>query len=354
MDKIKVMCVDDSSLIRHFLSEIVNGQADMEMVATAPDPYVARKLIKEHNPDVLTLDIEMPRMNGIEFLEKIMRLRPMPVVMISSLTKKGSEATMKALELGAVDFVSKPEASSENKLRYYADDIAQKIRAASRSRVKRIRQESQKTEPDRFLTKLPATASRQLIAIGSSTGGTEAVREIISRFSKECPPIVITQHMPEGFTASFAERLNRLCEINVKEAEDGEVLLPGCAYIAPGFCHLYITKQGARWVAKHSDTPPINRHRPAVDILFESVAKHAGKHAIGILLTGMGKDGAQGMLKMKEAGAYTVAQDEETCIVFGMPKAAIDLGASTEVLPLNNIAEVVWDQLSSANKLMRI
>lgn len=349
MKKIRVICVDDSALIRQLLSSIINEQHDMEVVATAPDPYVARKLVKEHDPDVMTLDIEMPKMNGLEFLEKIMRLRPMPVVMVSSLTKKGSEATMKALELGAVDFVAKPEVKVRESLEAYSAIIAEKIRAASRAKVSKIKQEELPPHKGTISQPLSPGAKQNLIIIGSSTGGTEAIRQVITRFPVDAPPILITQHMPEGFTASFAERMNKLCQVTVQEARDGEVIQPGHVYIAPGHSHLKLGRRGTQFITELDSAAPVNRHRPSVDVLFESAASNAGHRCVGVLLTGMGKDGAKGLLSMREKGAHTIAQDEASCVVFGMPKAAIEMNAACDIIPLDKMAETIWQQMSKNN-----
>ena len=336
--KIKVLIVDDSALIRSVMREIIGSQPDMEVVGVAPDPIIARELIKQTNPDVLTLDVEMPRMDGLDFLEKLMRLRPMPVVMVSSLTERGSEITLRALELGAIDFVTKPKISIQSGMQEYADMIADKIRAASKARVKAraLRAAEQGHVPGDVLPQIrnPLTSSEKLIIIGASTGGTEAIKEFLIRMPSDCPGILITQHMPEGFTRSFAQRLNNLCKISVVEAAGNERVLPGHAYIAPGHSHLKLVRSGANYMTQLDQGPPVNRHRPSVDVLFQSAAACAGKNAVGVILTGMGKDGAQGMLEMKGAGAYNFAQDEASCVVFGMPREAIAIGAAHEVLSL--------------------
>lgn len=336
--KTKVLIVDDSALIRSVMNEIIRRQPDMEVVGVAPDPIVARELIKQTNPDVLTLDVEMPRMDGLDFLEKLMRLRPMPVVMVSSLTERGSEITLRALELGAVDFVTKPKLSIQSGMLEYAELITDKIRAAATVRVKArtVNQSDPNRTPGESLplVRNPLTSSEKLIVIGASTGGTEAIKEFLVQMPSDCPGILITQHMPEGFTRSFAKRLDSLCKITVREAEGGERVLPGHAYIAPGHSHLQLVRSGANYMTQLDQGPPVNRHRPSVDVLFESVARCAGKNAIGVILTGMGKDGALGMLAMKNAGAYNFAQDEASCVVFGMPREAISVGAAHEVGPL--------------------
>ncbi|MFC2972555.1 chemotaxis response regulator protein-glutamate methylesterase [Azotobacter bryophylli] len=349
--KIKVLCVDDSALIRDLLTEIINSQPDMEVVAVAPDPLVARDLIKKHNPDVLTLDVEMPRMDGLDFLDRLMRLRPMPVLMVSSLTQAGSEITLRALELGALDFISKPQMGIRNGMLEYSDLIAEKIRAAARSRP---RQAPPVDAPRPAALKAPLISSEKLVIIGASTGGTEAIRAVLEPLPANSPAILITQHMPGGFTRSFAERLDRLCNISVKEAEDGERILPGHAYIAPGTAHLKLARSGANYIARLDNGEPVNRHRPSVDVLFRSAAENAGRNAIGVLLTGMGKDGAQGLLEMRQAGAFTFAQDEASCVVFGMPKEGIALGGACEVVPLDQMAERILKQVAASGRAQRV
>ena len=349
--KIKVVIVDDSALIRGLLSEIVNGQPDMQAVGAAPDPLAAREMIRALNPDVITLDVEMPRMDGIDFLEKLMRLRPMPVVMVSTLTEKGSDIALRALELGAVDFVAKPRLDIANGMRDYAREITDKIRVAARAR---LRQRSAPAVSPRLGAHavLPALANRaasteKLIIIGASTGGTEAIKEVLVQLPADCPGVLITQHMPEAFTRSFAARLDGLARISVKEAAHGERVLPGHAYVAPGHSHLLLKRSGANYVTELSQAPSVNRHRPSVDVLFRSAANCAGRNALGVILTGMGRDGAAGMLEMKRAGAWNVAQDEATCVVFGMPKEAIAAGGVDEVLPLNEIPRRVMAHLAT-------
>jgi two-component system chemotaxis response regulator CheB len=327
----------------------------MTVVATAPDPLVARDLIKQHNPDVLTLDVEMPRMDGLDFLEKLMRLRPMPVVMVSSLTERGNEITLRALELGAVDFVTKPKVGIRDGMLDYSEKLADKIRAAARARVRQAapvqhsaahaaHAQAAAAAP---LFNNPLLSTEKLIIVGASTGGTEAIREVLVPLPPDAPAVLIAQHMPPGFTKSFAQRLNGLCRITVKEAEHGERVLPGHAYIAPGHAHLLLARSGANYIAHLSDEPPVNRHRPSVDVLFRSAAQHAGKNAVGVILTGMGRDGAAGLLEMKKAGAYTLAQDEASCIVFGMPREAIALGAADEIASLPEMSRRVMARLSS-------
>lgn len=367
MQKIKVLCVDDSALIRSLMTEIINSQPDMTVVATAPDPLVARELIKQHNPDVLTLDVEMPRMDGLDFLEKLMRLRPMPVVMVSSLTERGNEITLRALELGAVDFVTKPKVGIRDGMLEYSEKLADKVRAAARARVRahhaapaahagagagthaqtgHAHGAAPASAPAPMVNN-PLLSTEKLIIVGASTGGTEAIREVLQPLPPDAPAVLIAQHMPPGFTKSFAQRLNGLCRITVKEAEHGERVLPGHAYIAPGHAHLLLARSGANYIAHLSDDPPVNRHRPSVDVLFRSAATHAGKNAIGVILTGMGRDGAAGLLEMRRAGAYTLAQDEASCIVFGMPREAIALGAADEVAALGDMSRRVMTRLAS-------
>ena len=351
--KIKVLVIDDSALIRSVLKEIINSQSDMACVGAAPDPLVARDMIKSLNPDVLTLDVEMPKMEGLDFLEKLMRLHPMPVVMVSSLTERGSEITFRALELGAIDFVTKPKLDISRGIQEYADIITDKIRAASKAKVSKKNTAVQKSQNADVI--LPSLSNRiitteKLIIVGASTGGTEAIKEFLIELPPDCPGILITQHMPEAFTNAFARRLDGLCKISVKEATDGERILPGHAYIAPGHSHLLLKRSGANYVTELNQGEPVNRHRPSVDVLFRSAANCAGANAIGVILTGMGKDGAAGMLEMKQKGAYNFAQNEESCVVFGMPKEAIAVGAVDEVVALSDMAKRVFTHLSTLGK----
>ncbi|WP_058911114.1 protein-glutamate methylesterase/protein-glutamine glutaminase [Entomohabitans teleogrylli] len=342
MNKIRVLSVDDSALMRQLMTEIVNSHQDMEMVATAPDPLAARDLIKQWRPDVLTLDVEMPRMDGLDFLEKLMRLRPMPVVMVSSLTARGSEATLRALELGAVDFVTKPQSGLRDAMLAWSDAIAEKIRTASRARI------ALRPAPAAQITRTgPAIGAENIIAVGASTGGTEAIRHLLEPLPVNVPALLIAQHMPPGFTRSFAARLNKLCRISVKEAEQGEPVLPGHAYIAPGDRHLELARSGVSYQLALHQGPAVNRHRPSVDVLFESVARHAGRHALGVILTGMGHDGAAGLLAMRQAGAWTLAQSEASCVVYGMPREAVRLGAVDEVIDLQQISQRMLAKLSA-------
>lgn len=345
MKKIRVLCVDDSALVRNLISEIINGQPDMEVVATAPDPLIARELIKQHNPDVLTLDVEMPRMDGLDFLERLMRLRPMPVVMVSSLTERNSQVTLRALELGAVDFVTKPRLGLRDGLMEYSDMIADKIRAAAHSRP-RQRQEAEVSVRQRLTH--PFSTTEKLIMIGSSTGGTEAIRQVLEPLPANSPAIMITQHMPAGFTRSFVQRLDSLCAVQVHEAEAEQRVLPGHVYLAPGgVAHMKLARSGANYLVKLDYGEPVNRHRPSVDVLFHSAAQVAGENAIGVILTGMGKDGAQGLLAMRQAGARTFAQDEASCVVFGMPREALLIEAAEEAVPLNQMSERILKSVGS-------
>ena len=354
--KIRVIVVDDSALVRSLLSEIINRQRDMECIGTANDPLVAREMIRELDPDVITLDVEMPRMDGIDFLGRLMRLRPTPVVMISTLTERGAEVTMKALELGAVDFVAKPRVGLASGLNDLAAQIVDKIRVAAVAQVRRA--PARDAAPAAGSAGSAAVAhaapaagllgrlsTEKLICIGASTGGTEAIKEVLVQMPADSPAIVITQHMPPGFTTSFAARLNGLCQITVKEAVNGERILPGHAYIAPGGTQFHVARSGANYVAVVDDGPPVNRHKPSVEVLFKSAAAVVGRNALGIMLTGMGNDGAVAMREMKDAGSYNYVQDEATCIGFGMPREAIAHGAADEVLPLGQIAPALIARL---------
>lgn len=346
--KIRVLCVDDSALVRSLMSEIINGQPDMEVVATAPDPLIARELIKQHNPDVLTLDVEMPRMDGLDFLERLMRLRPMPVVMVSSLTERNSEITMRALELGAIDFVTKPKLGLRDGLLEYADMIADKIRAAAQARIQPRQARDAGPTPARTRLAGNFATTEKLVMIGSSTGGTEAIRQVLEPMPVNSPAIMITQHMPAGFTRSFVQRLDSLCAVKVYEAEDGQRVLPGHVYLAPGgVAHMKLARSGANYVVRLEYSEPVNRHRPSVDVLFNSAAQVAGRNCIGVILTGMGKDGAQGMLAMRQAGARTFAQDEASCVVFGMPREALHIGAAEEAVPLHELSERILKSAGS-------
>jgi two-component system, chemotaxis family, protein-glutamate methylesterase/glutaminase len=340
----RVLIVDDSAVVRQMLSEILASDPGIEVVGTAADPLLAREKIKRLAPDVITLDVEMPRMDGLAFLENLMRLHPLPVVMISSLTERGADTTLQALALGAVDFVSKPKLDVARGLQGYAEEIIGKVKMAARSRVRTL---ARPPVPQVRLD--PATAPKarsiqfrttdRLIAIGASAGGTEALRVVLEGMPADAPAVVLTQHLPATFSTAFAERLDKHSAMSVREATDGEAVLAGHAYLPPGGKHLRIIRDGARWRCRIDDGPAVNRHKPAVDVLFRSVAESAGANAIGAILTGMGDDGARGLLELKNAGAPTLVQDEATSVVWGMPGAAFKLGAADEQLPLERIAE---------------
>ncbi len=344
--KIRVLIVDDSKLIRDILTAILNEQPDIEVVGAAADAFQARDLVKELNPDVITLDVEMPKMNGLEFLDRLMRAKPTPVVMISTATQRGSEVTFRALELGAVDFVTKPKLAEQTP-DDYGDIIAEKVRAAKSARLKAPRAASEDlsvveaTMPPVMKRPVPrgVKTADSVIAVGASTGGTEAIREFLVAMPIDCPGIVIVQHMPENFTRMFAERLNGLCQISVKEAEHNDPIMPGHAYVAPGGKHLWVKRDDGQLLCKLSTEPPMNLHRPSVDFLFRSCAKFLGTDTVGVIMTGMGRDGTEGMKAMKEKGAWNIAQDEATSVIFGMPREAIEAGAVHEVAPLGRLAE---------------
>jgi len=357
MPKTKVVVVDDSALVRGLLAEIINKQPDMECIGAASDPFVAREMIRNLNPDVITLDVEMPRMDGIDFLSKLMRLRPMPVVMVSTLTERGAEVTLRALELGAIDFVAKPKIGVADGLKQLAEDITEKVRTASKAHVRRLPPAAPPAgsapgtpapagvRPAAPVASLGRLSTEKIIFIGASTGGTEATKEVLMNLPADAPAVVITQHMPAGFTRSYAARLDGLCRIRVKEAADNERVLPGHAYIAPGGMHLSVERSGANYVARVRDGDPVNRHKPSVEVLFESAARVVGQNALGVMLTGMGADGARAMKTMKDAGSYNICQDEASCVVFGMPREAIAHGAADEVLPLQRIAPALLERL---------
>ena len=348
-NKIRVLVIDDSALMRAMLCEMINAAPDLEAVGSAPDAQSAREMIKALNPDVLTLDFHMPKMDGIEFLERLMRLRPMPVVMVSAFTEAGSETTLKALELGAVDFIGKPRADGR-RMEDYAEELADKIRAAKGARLARPSASTAATTPAATTAAPPAAApvapmrmagSGRIIFVGASTGGTEALKTFLLGVPANCPPILIVQHMPESFTASFAKRLDGLCAPQISEAQGNEKVETGKVFIAPGHSHLQIRRAANGYVTEIQATPPVNRHRPSVDVLFDSAASLVGRQAIGVILTGMGKDGAQGLLRMRQAGASTFGQDEASCVVYGMPREAFLIGAVEEQCPLNEMARKV-------------
>ncbi len=342
--KTRVVVVDDSALVRGLLSEIIDRQPDMTCVGAASDPLGAREKIRNLNPDVITLDIEMPHMDGIEFLSRLMRLRPMPVVMVSTLTERGADVTLKALELGAVDFVAKPKIGVSDGLRQLGADITEKIRTAARARVHRLAAPAPAGTAAAPVS-LGRLSTEKIIFIGASTGGTEATREVLVKLPADAPAVMITQHMPPGFTKSYAARLDSLCRISVAEAQDGERILPGHAYLAPGGRHLSVERSGANYIARVQDGEPVNRHKPSVEVLFASAARVVGRNALGVMLTGMGADGAAAMRSMRDAGSWNVAQDEASCVVFGMPREAIAHGAAHEVLPLAQIGPRLMEWL---------
>ena len=337
---IKVLIVDDSKLIRMILNEIISAAPDMQVVGEAEDPLEARDLIKSLNPDVLTLDIEMPKMDGITFLKNLMRLRPMPVVMLSTLTAEGAPITLEALSIGAVDFLEKPKVDVKESLGKYADVLVEKIRAAAGARLSQIiRSRKRAQQSDAAPTATGDFKKNHLIAIGASTGGTEAIKEVVINLPANFCPIVVTQHIPPVFSKTYAERLNKVCKMTVHEASHGQAIEPGHIYIAPGDKHLTVLKRGSKLLCQLDDSEPVNRHKPAVDVLFDSIAKYMGKYSSGVILTGMGADGARGLLRLKESGAYTITQDENSSVVYGMPRAAKELGAGNEELPLDKIAK---------------
>jgi two-component system chemotaxis response regulator CheB len=360
MARTRVVVVDDSALVRSLLGEIINRQSDMECVGAAADPIVAREMIRNLNPDVITLDVEMPRMDGIDFLAKLMRLRPTPVVMVSTLTERGADVTLRALELGAIDFVAKPKIGVADGLRLLAEDITEKIRIASKAHLRRPAHApaaaAHAADGGRPAPAAPAAlpplgrlSTEKIVFIGASTGGTEATKEVLVHLPADFPAVMITQHMPPGFTKSYAARLDGLCRIRVAEARDGERVLPGHAYLAPGGMHLSVERSGANYVARVVDGEPVNRHKPSVEVLFKSAARVVGPNALGIMLTGMGADGAKAMRELRDAGSYNLVQDEASCVVFGMPREAIAAGAANEVLPLTQIATKLIERLRSTS-----
>ena len=339
---IKVLIVDDSATVRKILTTELSRDPMINVVGTAPDPYIARDKIIRLNPDVITLDLEMPRMDGITFLRKLMHFKPLPVIIVSSLTREGSKLALEALDVGAVEVMNKPGAA------YTVGDISieltDKIKAAARSGV-RIKTRAAKSTAVIDRSFMAATTNK-ILAIGASTGGTQAIRHLLTEFPSNAPGTIIVQHMPENFTRAFAEHLDKLCEVTVKEAENGDIVAPGKVLIAPGNRHMLLNRFGAVYKVVVKDGPRVNRHRPSVDVLFSSTAKYAGSNAVGILLTGMGADGAKGLLEMRESGARTIAEDEKTCVVYGMPKAAVDMGAATDVVELDKITGFVMAIMS--------
>jgi two-component system chemotaxis response regulator CheB len=343
MSKIRVLIVDDSALMRQVLTEILAEDPDIEVVGAAADPYAAREKILRLNPDVLTLDVEMPRMDGLSFLEKLMRAHPMPVLMVSSLTEKNCDTTVRALELGAIDYVTKPHLDVRSGTLDQAEEIVSKVKIAARARVRRRTHPTPIPAADgtnSLAAKLSSVGFRtthKIIAVGASTGGTEALVHLLVPMPADSPGIVIVQHMPAGFTTSFAARLDSLCRMRVREARNGDRLLAGHVLLAPGNFHMEVARSGVEISARVFHSDPVNRHRPSVDVLFHSCAEVLGPNAVGVILTGMGNDGARGLLEMRGAGAYTIAQDEDSCVVFGMPREAIELGGAEKVAALDDI-----------------
>jgi two-component system chemotaxis response regulator CheB len=337
--RVRVLVIDDSALMRQVLRQLLSSDPALEVVGVAPDPYVASEKIEALSPDVLTLDVEMPRMDGLAFLEKLMRARPMPVVMVSSLTEAGCDVTLRALELGAVDFVAKPRVDVRERIPEIAAELVDKVKAAALARVRR--RDAVAASPSAARPRGMFRTSDTVVAVGASTGGTEALRELLAALPADAPGFLVVQHMPERFTRAFAERLDKLCTVRVKEAEDGDRVLSGHVLIAPGNFHLRVVRDGTLVRARVSGDPPVNRHRPSVDVLFHAAAEALGPNALGVIMTGMGNDGAQGLLAMRHAGARTIAQDPDTCVVYGMPREAIALGAVDRVVPLARIAETV-------------
>ena len=345
--RIKVLIVDDSALVRSILSDLLGQDPALEVVGTASDAHMARDKIKRLNPDVLTLDVEMPKMDGLTFLHNLMRLRPMPVVMVSTMTERGAETTLDALAMGAVDFLTKPRLDVAAKLPEYRDELIGKIKIAACASVRALDEQRAEAVRPKSLAVVAAgqtTVARKMrttdriIAIGASTGGTQAIKRVLTGLPADSPGILVTQHIPKAFSSSFARRMNDCCAMTVTEAEDGQYVLAGHVYIAPGDQHLYLIRDGARYVCRLDDGEPVNRHKPSVDVLFSSVAKSAGENAIGVLLTGMGKDGARGLKEMRAAGSRTIAQDEATSVVWGMPGEAVAIGAVDDIVPIDEMA----------------
>jgi two-component system chemotaxis response regulator CheB len=355
--KISVLIVDDSALVRKTMQNILSSDPMIEVIGSASDPFIAVQKIKKNIPDVITLDIEMPRMDGLTFLKKIMSQHPIPVVIISTLTTKGAETGIKALEYGAVEVIEKPKVNTKKALEESTLSLCRAVKAAAQAKVKKIKIRPwdsipEKLSADAILSKKihnsnSIKTTETIIAVGASTGGTEAIKLFLLNLPLNCPGIIITQHMPMMFTKQFADRLNDICNITVKEAVNGDSVLTGQALIAPGNRHMLLKRSGTRYFVEVKDGPLVNRHKPSVDVLFRSVSRYAGKNAIGIILTGMGADGAKGLLEMKEAGARTIAQDEKSCVVFGMPKEAIGMGAADYILPLDEIATKMLQMVSN-------
>ncbi len=349
MKPIKVLIVDDSALIRNLLSEIVKSDPQLILVGAAPDAYVAKDLVNQYSPDVITLDVEMPKVDGLTFLDRLMKARPTPVIMISSLTEAGAEVTFRALELGAVDFIAKPKLDIKHGIEAYQEEIIQKIKNAALANVKRTKS----IAPTPSKSQPYLITSEKILAIGASTGGTEAIKDLLLQLPADCPAIIITQHMPAGFTKTFAARLDRLCAMKVSEAVDQERILPGHAYLAPGEKHLTIKRSGADYKIVLDDRPRVSGHKPSVDVMFSSVAEMAGPNAVAVILTGMGRDGAIGIQAVAGQGGYCIAQDEESCVIFGMPKEAIKTGVVHQVLPLAEMGENLMNVFKQLGKSYR-
>ncbi|MDM7983727.1 MAG: chemotaxis response regulator protein-glutamate methylesterase [Maricaulis sp.] len=348
--KIRTLVVDDSALMRMLIPSMLQRSPHIEVVGAASNPFAAREMIQELNPDVITLDVEMPKMDGISFLHKIMTLRPTPVVMVSSLTQKGADVTLKALELGAIDFIGKPTLDLEKNMPLLADELIEKVRAAA---VSKVRSHTRKVEV-KAAAPVSFDTTEALVALGASTGGVETLGRLLGALPPNAPGIVIAQHMPAQFTKQFAERINKHCAVQVAEAEQGQRIRPGTAWIAPGDRHLEVRRSGADYVCRLTEEPPVSGHRPSVDVLFNSVAKACGAQAIGVILTGMGRDGADGLKTMRDAGCRTIGQDEATSLVYGMPKAAFDAGAVETQLPEDKIPSVILRIVSESGGVLRI
>lgn len=348
--KIRTLVVDDSALMRMLIPSMLQRSPHIEVVGAASNPFAAREMIKELNPDVITLDVEMPKMDGISFLHKIMTLRPTPVVMVSSLTQKGADVTLKALELGAIDFIGKPTLDLEKNMPLLADELIEKVRAAA---VSKVRSHTRKVEV-KAAAPVSFDTTEALVALGASTGGVETLGRLLGALPPNAPGIVIAQHMPAQFTKQFAERINKHCAVQVAEAEQGQRIRPGTAWIAPGDRHLEVRRSGADYVCRLTEEPPVSGHRPSVDVLFNSVAKACGAQAIGVILTGMGRDGADGLKTMRDEGCRTIGQDEATSLVYGMPKAAFDVGAVETQLPDDKIPSAILRIVSESGGVLRI
>lgn len=347
---VSVLVVDDSALIRSLMSQIINDHPQLTLVGAAPDAYVAKDMVKQFNPDVITLDIEMPKVDGLTFLDRLMKAKPTPVVMISTLTEKGADATMLALELGAVDFIPKPKINVASKFMEFQQLVTDKILEASRAKVNRL---TKNIDPAKK-TAISYKGTEVLIAIGASTGGTEAIKDLLMQLPSSCPGIVMTQHMPPGFTTSFAKRLDSTCAMRVVEATHNERVLPGHAYLAPGDKHMEVIRYGADYRIRLFDGEKVSGHKPSVDVLFDSIANNIGDNALGALLTGMGKDGAKGLKAMHDKGCVTFCQNEESCVVYGMPKEAVNMGAADHVVDLQKMAQLITSEVNRKGRGNRL